>query len=187
MSTPRIPHRSSLEQYEQMIESGVLTENDRVELIRGEIIPKMPIGKRHAACVKRLNRIFSLRLAGKVTIGIQDPIRCGGNSPQPDVTLLIPSDDEYAKGHPKPHEIVLVVEVADSSIDFDRDVKRSMFAENGITEYWVLDVARRTLEVHRQPLCTGYYVYVETFEVSAEVEIERLPGEQFVVGDFFPR
>jgi hypothetical protein len=186
MSIARTRHRFSLADYEQMIDLGILTENDRVELIRGEVIEKMSIGELHAACVKRLNRIFNVRLANKACVGVQDPIRLEDSEPEPDVTLLVPRDDDYADGHPEAGDVILVVEVADSSIDFDRVVKREIYAENGIVEFWILNLLDRTLEVYRQPQSDGRYGDVRVLSPAEKADILRLPGEEFTVGDFFP-
>lgn len=186
MSIARTHHRFSLADYEQMIDLGILTENDRVELIRGEIIEKMSIGELHAACVKRLNRIFNVRLAGKACVGVQDPVRLGNSEPEPDVTLLVPRADDYAEGHPESEDVILVVEVSDSSLEFDRTVKREIYAENGVVEFWILNLLDRTLEVHRRPQADGRYEDVRALSSTESTDIARLPGEKFVVADFFP-
>ncbi len=186
MSIARDHHRFTLADYEQMIDYGILTKNDRVELIRGEIIDKMSIGELHAACMKRLNRLFNSRLAGRVGIGIQDPIRLTDSQPEPDVTLLKLRDDDYATSHPGPSDALLVVEVADTSLDFDRNDKASLYAENGIVEYWILNLFDRTLEVHRRPLSTGQYAEVRVLATSETIDLVCLPGETFGVGELFP-
>ncbi|WP_428308590.1 Uma2 family endonuclease [Lacipirellula sp.] len=186
MSIARTHHRFSLADYEQMIDQGILTENDRVELIRGEIIEKMSIGELHAACVKRLNRIFNVRLVGKACVGVQDPVRLGNSEPEPDVALLTPREDDYADGHPEAEDVLLVVEVADSSLEFDRVVKRGIYAENGVVEFWILNLLDRALEVYRQPQADGRYDDVRVLSATETTDIVRLPGEKFVVADFFP-
>jgi hypothetical protein len=186
MSIARTHHRFSLADYEQMIDQGILTENDRVELIRGEIIEKMSIGELHAACVKRLNRIFNVRLVGKACVGVQDPVRLGNSEPEPDVALLTPREDDYADGHPEAEDVLLVVEVADSSLEFDRVVKREIYAENGVVEFWILNLLDRALEVYRQPQADGRYNEVRILSSTEKTDLVRLPGEEFVVADFFP-
>lgn len=179
-------HGFSLANYERLIDVGILAESDRVELICGEILKKPSIGELHAACVKRLNRIFNVRLANKACVGVQDPIRLDDSVPEPDVTLLVPRADDYADGHPEAEDMILVVEVADSSIDFDRVVKREIYAENGIGEFWILNLVDRTLEVYRQPQADGQYGDVRVLSSAEKANIARLPGEEFAVGDFFP-
>jgi Uma2 family endonuclease len=186
MSIARDHHRFSLADYDQMIDQGILTENDRVELIRGEIIDKMSIGELHAACVKRLNRIFGLRLAARVVVGIQDPIQLSDSRPEPDVTLLIPRDDDYASSHPGPGDVLLIVEVADTSLDFDRNLKGPLYAENGIEEYWLVNLFERTLEVHRRPMATGQYAEVRVLSSFDTTDLVQLPGVTLTVGELFP-
>ena len=123
----------TVSEYDRMIEAGILTKDDRVELIEGEIIKMAPINSRHAACVNRLNRLLN-RKAGKVAIvSVQNPIHLGEYSePEPDLALLRPRDDFYAQSHPKPKDMLLAVEVADSSAAKDRNLKVPLFARAGI-------------------------------------------------------
>lgn len=186
MSIARTHHRFSLADYEQMIDLGILTENDRVELIRGEIIEKMSIGELHAACVRKLTQLFSMRFAARAVVSVQNPVRLTDSEPEPDVTLLELRDDFYATSHPEPRDVLLLVEVADASLDFDREVKREIYAENGVAEFWILNVVDRTLEVYRQPQPTGQYADVRVLSSDERIDLERLPGEVFVVGELFP-
>ena len=135
MALTLVRHRFSVDEYEQMIEHGILTENARVELIRGEIIEKMAIGDPHAACVKRTNRLLGLTFGSRSLISVQDPIRLIDSEPEPDVALLLPRDDFYLSGKPRPADILLLIEVSDSSLEYDRLVKLPMYAEAGIAEY----------------------------------------------------
>lgn len=149
--------RFTVEEYEQMIATGILTEDDRVELIWGEIVEMSPINVRHAAVVKRLNAYFTTALAGRAIVGIQDPIRLGNDSePQPDLTLLRPRDDYYASGHPGPEDVWLLVEVADTTLNFDRSVKLPLYAGAGITEVWIVNLADDRIEVYRRPQGDAY-------------------------------
>lgn len=186
MSIARPHHRFSLEDYELMIDSGILTENDRVELIRGEIIEKMSIGELHAACVKRINRIFQSRLARRASVGVQDPIRLADSVPEPDISLLKPRADDYAAGHPEPDDVLLVVEVADASLAFDRTAKRDLYAENGIVEYWIVNLLDRTLEVHRQPQSTGMYAEVRVLSADDEIDLAAIAAVTFRLADLLP-
>jgi Uma2 family endonuclease len=143
-------HKFSVEDYHRMVEAGILTEYDKVELIRGELVLMSPIGSRHAACVSRLNDLFE-GLRAKVLRYIQNPVRLEDSEPEPDFVLLGRKDDYYASGHPVPADVHLVIEVADTSQRFDRDVKGPLYAENGIREYWLVDVEADRVEVHRRP------------------------------------
>jgi hypothetical protein len=152
----RIRHRFQVADYERMVAEGILNEEDRCELIRGEIVEKMTIGDRHAACVKRLNQILS-RLAGeRAIVSVQDPIRLADSVPEPDIALLRPRADFYAEGKPGPDEVLLVIEVADASLAYDRAVKVPLYAENGIVECWLVDLNDKSVEVHRRPSGESY-------------------------------
>src|SRR5262245_23276363 len=113
MTARPAPHRCSVTLYEKMIDDGILKEDDRVELIRGEIVAKMPIGKQHAACVKRVNRLFNSLLGDRAVVSVQDPIKFADSEPEPDIALLVPTGDYYASDSPTPADVLLIVEVAD--------------------------------------------------------------------------
>jgi Uma2 family endonuclease len=147
----------TVEEYCRMAQAGILTEDDRVELIEGEIIEMTPIGSRHAACVDRLNRLFSARAGGQAIVRVQNPIRLGERSePQPDLALLQFRPDFYASSHPGPQDVLLVVEVAETSADVDREVKLPLYARYGIAETWLVDLAGERVEVYRRPTPQGH-------------------------------
>lgn len=150
-------HRFTVDDYYRMGEAGVLGEDDRVELIDGEIIDLSPVGSRHAACVKRLNHLLASRLGAGVITGAQDPVRLSDLSePQPDVSVLRRRDDFYAAGHPAADDVLLLIEVADTSLAFDRDVKAPLYARAGVCEVWVVDLDGETVDVFHDPAQTGY-------------------------------
>lgn len=186
MSIARPHHRFSLADYEQMIDLGILTENDRVELIRGEIIEKMSIGELHAACIRLLTHLFAQRLSGRGAVSVQNPLRMNDSQPEPDIAVLVPRSDFYVGFHPEPQDALLVVEVADASLDLDRQVKGPLYAENGVAEYWILNLPDRTLEVHRQPLATGQYAEVRILQAGDSTDLVKLPGATFAVAELFP-
>ena len=147
----------TVEEYHRMGEVGILGEDDRVELVEGEIVQMSPIGSRHATCVRRLNHLFGRHLLGRAIIDVQNPIRLSQHSePQPDVSLLKPRADFYASGHPGPEDVLLVVEVVESSGAYDREVKVPLYARAGIPEVWVVDLAEGRVEVYRKPSAEGY-------------------------------
>lgn len=149
--------RFTTSEYHSMAAAGILSEDDRVELIEGEILEMAAIGSRHAACVKRLNGIFTRELAGRALVGVQDPIQLDDFSePEPDLALLRPHPDFYAQRHPTPADIFLLVEVADASGDYDRTVKSPLYAASGIPEAWLVDLVRSRVEVYREPSPRGY-------------------------------
>lgn len=142
----------TLTEYYKLLESGVLTEDDRVELIDGELINMSPIGPRHTASVKRLIEFLSQNVLKFAMIGAQDPIHLNSYSaPQPDISLLKRKADFYASGHPEPADILVAIEVADSSVDYDRQVKFPRYAQSGIPEAWLVDLVNDRIEIYALP------------------------------------
>ena len=127
----------TIEDYYRMAETGILRRDDRVELIRGEIVRMSPVGSLHAACVKRTAAEFFGIVGTDAIVSVQDPIRLAAQNsePEPDISLLRPKRDYYASAHPTPADVLLVVEVSDSSLDYDRAVKLQLYAEAGIPKY----------------------------------------------------
>ncbi|MFB2834744.1 Uma2 family endonuclease [Floridanema evergladense] len=157
MSVQLLRRKFTVEQYHQMIEVGILTEDDRVELIRGEIVEMTPIGRRHAAYVARFVQLLIIRLGQRAIIWPQNPIELNDTSePQPDITLLQLRSDFYESGHPRPQDILLLIEVADTTVESDRQIKIPLYAENGITEVWLVDINEQCIEVYREPSPNGY-------------------------------
>ncbi len=154
----------TVQEYHLMGDTGILGEDDRVELIEGEIVQMAAIGTRHASCVKRLNRRFSIIPEESAILGVQDPIQLTERTePQPDLVLLQPRADYYATAHPIASEVLLLVEVSDSTVDFDRDVKVPNYARSGIQEVWLWDLEVNCLEVYRCPTANGY-TSIQKFE-----------------------
>ena len=145
-------------EYHQMAEAGILSEDDRVELIDGEIVEMAPIGSRHMICVNRLTWLFSQRFAGAAIVSIQNPVRLDDRTePQPDVVLLRPRPDFYAAvGIPRPEDVILLVEVADTTVEADRCVKMPLYARSGIREAWLVDVEQEVITAYREPGPNGY-------------------------------
>jgi Uma2 family endonuclease len=165
----------TVEEYERMVQADILTAAERVELLNGEIVEMSPIGTRHAACVKRLNQLFSQRLGERALVGVQDPIRLSDRSePQPDLTLLQPRSDFYATAHPQPQDVLLIVEVADTSADYDRQVKIPLYANAGIIEVWLVDLVEQNLEVYRQPSTNGYQ-QIQQLRHNQQIFLQALP------------
>ncbi|MDX1532353.1 MAG: Uma2 family endonuclease, partial [Rhodothermales bacterium] len=157
MDTAPAQRRFTVDEYYAMARAGILTADDRVELIEGRILAMSPIGSRHAACVKRLARLLHERLGDHAIVGVQDPVRLGDLSePEPDVSLLTPRADFYAAAHPGPADVLLLVEVADTSAGVDRRVKLPLYARSGIAEVWLVVLDEDAVEVHRSPGPDGY-------------------------------
>ena len=150
-------HRWTVAEYHRMAEVGLLNEDSRVELIDGEIIEMAPIGSPHGGEVKYLNNKLVSALHDKVIVSVQDPIVLGDHEePQPDIALLRWRDDYYTIAHPHAEDILLIIEVSDSTLRYDRDVKVPLYAKNGIPEVWLLDIQNRQLEIYREPRNGAY-------------------------------
>ena len=158
MAVSMTKRRFTVDEYYTMARSGILREDDRVELIEGEITQMNPIGSRHMACVKRIVDCFlALQVEKKALMNIQDPIRLDEfNEPEPDVALLKPRADFYENQHPGPADALLIVEVSDTSLAYDRDVKVPLYARFGVPEVWIADVENKTVTVYRAPSPRGY-------------------------------
>lgn len=151
----------TVDEYELMIEKGVLTGDDRVELIRGEIVQMAPIGPRHAVCVRRLDDLFHDLLQKTVIVSVQSPVRLPDDSePQPDLALLRRRPDEYAGGHPTAEDILLLIEVSDTTLATDRAAKVPLYAEAGIAEVWLVNLENDGVEVYSE-LVGGRYTKVD--------------------------
>ena len=155
---PDIPRfRLSVRQYHRMIEAGILGEDDRIELIEGELTVMPPINPRHAGKTTRLTRIFSECVGDSALISVQNPLVLGDRSePEPDLMLLRPRKDYYETANPGPEDVLLVVEIADTSLEYDRNVKIPLYAANGIPEVWLLNLQNERLEIHLDPGPSGY-------------------------------
>ena len=171
----------TVQEYHLMSEAGVFANHERVELIEGEIIQMAAIGTRHASCVKRLNRRFSVIPEEIAILGVQDPIQLTERTePQPDVVLLQPRADYYETAHPIPSEVLLLVEVSDSTVNFDRDVKVPNYARSGIQEVWLWDLEANCLEVYREPTANGY-TSIQKFERGEIISPLAFPDFQVSV------
>ncbi len=184
--TERQRHRFSLEEYMQMIEFGILGENDRVELIRGELVTKMPIGDAHASCVDRLIKFFHRLLNDAIVVRCQNPVVVLGSRPEPDVVITAAVDHGYSACAPQPEEILLLIEVADSSLSTDRTDKLSLYAEAGVREYWIADVNQKCVEVCRGPRPDGSYSERRVFNLGETLTVVALPEISLPVDQVFP-
>lgn len=183
MSGTLIRHRFTVAQYEEMVEAGILTENDRVELMRGEVVEKVSIGPAHAAVVNRLNRLFQRRFGDSVLVAVQDPVRLSDSEPEPDLALLKMRDDFYADQTPGANDVLLVVEVADTTLETDRTLKCEVYAEAGISEYWIVNLIEECLEVHRQPTPSGTWAKIRRLTRADSIAPLCLPDCLIPVAD----
>ena len=159
LPNPDQPHamQFTVEQFQLMYERGVFVDSDRYELINGEIIAMSPIGLKHAVYVGRLTNNLVLKLGIRVIVWSQNPIDLGNKSqPQPDIVVLKYRDDFYEEALPTPADILLIIEVADTSLDYDRDVKSKLYGVAGIPQMWLFDVNTKTIMGFSQPSELGY-------------------------------
>ena len=170
-------HRFTVDEYHRMGEVGIFSEDDRVELLAGEIVEMSPIGPLHAGTVGRLTALFASRLGTEALVWIQNPLllRTEDSEPQPDVILLRPRPDFYTRSHPEAQDVYLVIEVADTSVVTDREVKFPIYASAGVPEAWLLDVSMQRLEVHRHPTPDGYQD-VHSLRRGESVAPQAFPG-----------
>ena len=150
-------HRLTVSDFHRMGDAGIFVAGDRVELIDGEVIDMSPIGALRAAIVDRLVRHLGRSLGETIIVRCQNPIRLDDLSePEPDIALLRPRADGYMTAHPRADDVVLVIEVADTSLAYDLGVKVPLYARHGIPEVWVIDAATRQTRVFREPAAEGY-------------------------------
>ncbi len=172
MTLQLLRRKFTVEQFHKMAESGILNEDDRVELIRGEIIEMAAIGLKHAACVNRLSNFLAWKLGNRVITSVQNPVELDETSePQPDVVLLKPREDFYASARPQPKDVFLIIEVADSTIKYDREVKLPLYAEQAVVEVWLVDINEECVEVYREP-ANGVYKNVQKFSRGESLIIQ---------------
>lgn len=179
MSLGFVHYKLSIDKYEQMIRAGILTENDRVELIRGELLEKRPVGEAHVEVVNRLNRLFAKLLDESVTVSVQNPLVLADSEPEPDIALYT----RRGGGKARPGDVQLVIEVADSSLEFDRTVKLPLYAEAGIREYWIVNLLDEQLEVYRQPQLDGTYAQPLILRADDTIEPLAFAGVSLVVSE----
>jgi len=171
------------EEYHRLGEAGILHEDDRVELVDGDIVEISPIGTRHAACVDRLNVLLRRHFGDRAILRVQGPVRLNPYSePQPDITVLKPRADFYAGAHPQSDDILLAIEVADTSVRYDREVKGPLYARSGIVEFWLVDLLHETVEVFRQPQADTYG-FSRVSKRGERLSIATLPDAVLSVDD----
>ena len=185
LSKARRIFRLGLDAYHQMIDAGIFREDDRVELIEGELRAMPPIKPDHAGKNKRLNRLLSLRAGESALVAVQDPLTLSPHSePQPDLMLLRPRGDFYEGANPTPEDTLLVIEICDTSLRYDREVKVPLYAAHGVPEVWLIDLKHRRLEMYREPGSNEYRLTMrpERTEVVAPV---LLPGVRIRIDEIW--
>lgn len=169
-------HRLTVADYYRMAEAGIFAPNARVELIEGEVIDMAPIGTRHAAAVGRLLRAATAAVGSRALVWVQNPLRLGDLSePEPDLMLLKLRDDFYADAHPTAADVLLLIEVADTSARYDREIKLPLYARHGVPEVWIVDLEARLVRFFRSPAGQGY-AEASTTASPGRTPIAALPG-----------
>lgn len=173
-------------EYQTLADIGVLGEDERVELIEGRIIRMAAKNVNHAIATSRSNRYFQRSLGDQVLVRVQDPILLNNYSePEPDIVLVAPPDDRYLAHHPMPKDIFLVLEIAESSLAYDRDVKCPLFAQNGIVQFSLLNLQTRELEDYREPGPDGYRSK-RTYTAEQSFTLVAFPKLSVKVKDLLP-
>lgn len=166
-------HRITVDEYYRMAEVGLLAPDARVELIEGEIIDMPPIGPDHGSVVDRLNHLLVPAVGERAIVRVQGAVRLSRMSePQPDVALLVPRTDYYRAGHPSGENTYLVIEVSDSTLRYDRDVKVPLYARHGVPEVWIVDLQNNRLLLWRSP-ADGKYAEAAT--TAGPGEMREMP------------
>lgn len=154
----------------KMVEAGILPEESGWELIDGYLVDKMTVGSKHASVVRRLSKMLERNYGDIVQVSGQNPVHINDhNEPEPNIALLKPREDFYADSHPTAADVLLLIEVADSSVDYDRDIKKTLYAEAGVVEFWLVSLKDTAVEVYTQPK-NGNYRLARILEAGESVE-----------------
>jgi Uma2 family endonuclease len=169
-------HRLTVGEYYRMAEAGILAPDARVELIEGEIVDMTPVGSGHMSVVNRLNRMLTVAVGELAIVQVQGPVRLGDRSePEPDLALLKPRADFYREKHPTPEDVLLIIEVSDTTVAYDRSVKIPLYARHGVLEVWLIDLESSRIYVHRNPH-NGSYADVLNLDRPGVTALSLLPG-----------
>ena len=165
-----VPKRFRVEDFYRMMEAGILPEESGWEIIDGAVMEKVKITPRNAATVRRLSKTFHHSFREKVLVSARNPIHIDEfNEPEPDIALLKRRDDYYSQNHPTAEDVLLVIEVSNSTIEYDRDIKKTLYAEAGIVEFWIVNLPDQTIECYSQ-LKNGNYRLARILEKGETVE-----------------
>ncbi len=175
--------RFKVDEYYKMIELGMLKDYEKAEIIDGELIQKMPIGKKHSAVVEKLNEVLRDRLGKSVSLRNQPPVRFGDyNEPEPDLAILKRREDFYAERKPVPEDVLLLIEVSDATLKYDRDTKLTLYAEAEIPEVWIVNLQNNLIEIHQKPHI-GIYQLTKIFKRGEQIVSEILPDLKLAVDE----
>jgi Uma2 family endonuclease len=187
---PPQPKRFTVHDYHRLIELGFWGEDDHIELIRGELIQMAAKGATHESCITRLMRALLPLIGEQATLRCQSPIVLADSEPEPDFTIVRNQIDDYMHGHPRPEDTLLVIEVADSSLTYDREEKLPLYAEVGIPDYWLFNLLDGYLEAYSQPaeIRPGQFGYLNRniVQVTASISLPPFPDQIVQLSQVFP-
>ena len=165
----------TVEEYHQMGEAGIFTENAGIELLNGRIYTMSPIGKKHFACVNRITRFFAQNLTDQAIVSVQNPVVLNDRSePEPDVTLLRYQEDFYESQLPNANDVLLLIEVSETTLRFDREIKLPLYAQSEIPEVWIMNLKDASVEVYTNPQ-EGNYTQLQTLKRGHKLTPQQLP------------
>jgi Uma2 family endonuclease len=185
MAIDILRHTFTVADYARMLATGILDEDDRVELIDGEVRQMSPIGPYHAALVARLNRMLIQQLPATAIVRVRDPVQLSDyTEPQPDLAIVVARDDFYALAHPTAEEIYFLIEVSDTSLAYDRAEKLPRYAQAAVQEVWIVDTAARQIEQYWQPAGNQYRTK-QTWERGQRIQAHMLADLCFEIDTIF--
>lgn len=186
MAAPLHTRRFNSREFHRMTDAGIFGEDDRLELVEGEIVEMAPIGPRHAACVLRLTTLLAKMVGDRALVSVQNPVQLDSQSElYPDVAVLRHRSDQYAQSLPRPADVILLIEVADTSIEFDRTMKVPRYAQAAIPEVWLVDLPNSQIHVYTDRTASGYRV-VRALRGAAELQPSQFPDCRITVDSIFP-
>jgi Uma2 family endonuclease len=177
--------------YHRMIQNGIIHEGEHVELILGQIVNMAAKGTRHTLCTRKIFKLLLNKIGDQADIQSQDPIVLSDRTePEPDIVIARQRSDEYVNSHPTPNDIILIIEVADSTLTYDRQIKLPLYATAGIQEYWIVNLIDNRLEVYREPdqdfQGEGIYTKNQIYLPSKSIELPEFTDTTIVLADIFP-
>lgn len=186
MSVDYARFQFNADQFERLVETGILTEDDRVELIDGEIITMSPIGSRHVACVNNLTALLVIAVGSRGIVSVQNPVRLNDrNEPLPDLSVLRPRTSRYRDRLATGKDVLIAIEVSDTTAVYDRTVKIPRYAENGVREAWLVDLKPGVVEVYSAPR-GGRYTKQYSVTLGEQVTSRSIDGLTVAVDDIIP-
>ena len=185
MDTQLLRRAFSVDEFHRMAEAGVFGEDDRVELLDGDIVRMTPIGSRHAGCVNRLNGLLTTAVGPDGVVSVQNPVVCGDRTElQPDLGILKPRTDFYSRAHPRPPDVYALIEVSDTSIGYDRGAKMLAYAMAGIPALVIIDLDARAVAVYQTPV-NGTYRQHHVLRSDDMLQVPGVAAARMRVGDLF--